>query len=86
MATRVVLRPNGIGIVGRALYALTDGRDDRSYRKWISLYGGGEGYEQHVQTVGILTDGLVAEAARKGFLDVKPTEDPPKERTYSTSP
>ncbi len=69
MASRVVLRPSGVGLVGRALYALTGGQDDRSYRKWQPLYGPGEDYERHVQAVAILTDGYVSEALRKGSLD-----------------
>jgi hypothetical protein len=77
MASRVVLRPSGISLVGRAIYALSGGQDDRSYRKWQPLYGAGEDYERHVQAVGILTDGLVAEALRKDSLDAVPTDRAP---------
>ncbi len=76
MATRVVMRPNGIGLVGRSLYALSAGADDRSYRKWQPLYGPGKDFERHVQAVGILTDGLVMEFLRLGGLDA--TADQPQ--------
>lgn len=77
MASRVVMRPTGIGLVGRAIYALTGGADDRSYRKWQPLYGPGTDSERHVQAVGILTDGLVMEALRTGGLDAEADEPPP---------
>jgi hypothetical protein len=69
MATRVVMRPNGIGLVGRAIYLLSGGADDRSYRKWQPLYGGGADYERHIQALSILTDGVVMERLRKQGMD-----------------
>lgn len=77
MASRVVMRPNGIGLVGRALFQLSGGQDDRSYRKWQSLYGPGADFERHVQAVSILTDGLVMEALRKGGQDATADGKPP---------
>ncbi len=66
---RVVLRPSSIGIVGRAIYFLSLGASSHSYRKWIPLYGPGADSEMHVQAIGILLDGLVAEATRLAGLD-----------------
>lgn len=72
MASRVVLKPNQIGILGRIIYALSNGDDDRGYRDLPAVYAPGvEDYELHLQTVGILLGGETTELAREqGLLDI----------------
>jgi hypothetical protein len=70
MASRVVLKPNQIGLLGRMIYALSNGRDDRSYRKWFKLYTAvSEDYEKHIQALSIMLQGEVDEFLRLNSLD-----------------
>ncbi len=55
---RVVLRPNGLSIVGKILYALTDHSDDRDYRTIPSVYSAsGADFERHLAALGIALNG-----------------------------
>ncbi len=66
----VILKPNQIGMLGRALYALSGGQDDRYYRRLFRLYPPVEkDYERHLQAIGIITQGEITEALRTGNLD-----------------
>lgn len=57
---RTILRPNGIGLLGRAIFALSKGSDDRSYRHTPSLYlPVQEDYERHLEALGIALNGEV---------------------------
>lgn len=65
MASRVVWRPNGVGLVGRMLYALSGGAIEKAYRHLPSVYQAREGeepYEGHLATLGITLSGEVDEA------------------------
>lgn len=78
MASRVVLRPNLLGSLGRMLYAMTDGSDRRDYRALPSLYVGlpDEDYARHLQSLGIALNGEVHSRSPKSFavLDATPQE------------
>ena len=55
MASRVQLGNNLTGILGRAIYSLSDGDSDRDYRRLPPVYlPVFEDYERHVQVQGIL--------------------------------
>jgi hypothetical protein len=55
LISRVLLTGNGIGILGRAIYVLSGGSDDRYYRRTGYLYPVvSEDYERHIQTQSIL--------------------------------
>lgn len=77
-AARTVFRPNGYGLLGRMIYALSAGKDDHSYRKIPPLFlPVAEDYEKHLMVEGILLNSAVNEYLRKhqldgalGFLDV----------------
>lgn len=63
----VIMRPNQIGILGRAIYRLSDRNDDRYYRRTGRLYMPVEqDYERHLQALGIALQGEVTE----GDLDL----------------
>lgn len=70
MASRVVLKTNQIGLLGRMIYALSNGRDDRVYRRLFAKYVAVvEDYEKHIQALGILLQGEVDEYLRLNSLD-----------------
>jgi hypothetical protein len=70
-AARVVLRPNLIGVIGRALESLSAGTDQRSYRTLPALYPPVEdGYQRHLQVLGILLQGETANHNPSLFLDI----------------
>jgi len=55
LVSRVLLTGNGIGIVGRAIYELSSGSDDRYYRRTGYLFPSvTQDFERHIQTQGIL--------------------------------
>ncbi len=58
----VVLKPNEIGLLGRALFKLSEGHDDRIYRHTIREYVPVTAdYERHIQALGIALQGEVTE-------------------------
>ncbi len=73
-----VFRPNGSGLLGRAIYALSDGKDDRSYRQVPPLFTPVTAdYEKHLMAEAITLNGSVNEMLRSknlggglGLLDV----------------
>lgn len=68
-APRVVLKPNQIGLLGRMIYALSNGSDDRVYRHVFEAYVSvSEDYERHIQALGIGLQGAVYEALRRSSL------------------
>lgn len=57
---RVVMRPNQIGLLGRAIYALSGGTDDRYYRRTARAYFPVTAdYERHLQALGIVLQGEI---------------------------
>jgi hypothetical protein len=55
LLSRVLLSGNGIGLIGRAIYSLSSGSDDRYYRRIGFLFPKVEAdFERHIQTHGIL--------------------------------
>ena len=65
-ASRVVIRQNQYGLVGRMLYILTNGQDDRSYRHEGTVYfQAPQDYERHIQTLGILLQGQANDGYRQ---------------------
>lgn len=74
----VVLKPNQIGMTGRALYVLSNGSDDRYYRRLFRYYHPVEAdYERHLQAIGIALQGEITAALEAGSLDatVHPQSD-----------
>jgi hypothetical protein len=70
-ADRVVLRPNGAGAVSRGIYALSAGAVERDYRITPPLFGfPSKDFEYHIQTLGILTEALIAEFNGAALLEV----------------
>jgi hypothetical protein len=66
MAARVVLRPNGTGLLGRVVYELTAGGDARKWRHAPTWYAGVAGeadYEKHLAALGIALQGEVDEGS-----------------------
>lgn len=60
MASRVLLKPNQQGLLGRIIYDLSNGTDNRSYRRLLEYYPEvKEDYEMHLQALGILLQGEV---------------------------
>lgn len=72
MASRVLLKPNGIITVGRLLYVLSGGKDSRFYAvdalKWYPVKGD---YERHIQALSIMLSGEIRET---GSFDQIPTD------------
>jgi hypothetical protein len=55
LVSRVLMSPNLIGILGRSIYTLSGGKDDRYYRRTGYLFPKVEAdYERHLQVQGIL--------------------------------
>lgn len=55
LVSRVLLTGNGIGILGRAIYELSNGSDDRYYRRTGYLFPSVQlDFEKHLQVQGIL--------------------------------
>lgn len=83
----VILKPNQIGMLGRAIYVLSDGNDDRYYRRLFRLYAPVEkDYERHLQAIGIALQGEITAALEAGSLDatVEPqTDDGPTQTALS---
>lgn len=70
-ASRVVLKPNQIGMLGRMIHVLSNGADSRSYRHLFDSYLSVEAdYERHLQALGILLQGEVEMEA----LDIRLVE------------
>ena len=66
----VILKPNQIGMTGRAIYVLSGGADNRYYRRLFRFYAPVEkDYERHLQAIGIALQGEITEAIRKAGLD-----------------
>ena len=80
-ADRVVLRPNGIGLLGRMLFALSNGDISKTYRHWPSLYNVPEkSYQRHLTALGIYIQGEVSTYLKedpvvKDWESVKLTEN-----------
>ncbi len=68
-ATLTVLRPNGVGLLGRILYVLSNGATDKAYRRIPPVFTGHvEDYEIHLRLEGIMLNGAVNSAlAAKGL-------------------
>lgn len=67
---RVYLGTNLIGLLGRMIYALSLGDDDRYYRRLFKIYPEvTEDYEQELQALGIQLQGEVTEELRALELD-----------------
>ncbi len=68
-ATQTVLRPNGVGLLGRMLFALSNGAQDKVYRRLPPVFAGHvEDFEVHLRIEGIMLNGAVnAELAAKGL-------------------
>jgi hypothetical protein len=66
---RVVLGPNLTGTLGRMIYALSDGADDRSYSLLFEAYPPAlEDSAQHIQALGITLQGdVVADIKARGL-------------------
>lgn len=83
----VILKPNQIGMLGRAIYVLSSGADDRYYRRLFRLYAPVEkDYERHLQAIGIALQGEITAALDAGSLDatVEPqTDDGPTQGSLS---
>lgn len=61
-ASRVIMRPNQVGLLGRAIFSLSAGHDAKDYRELGEVYLPVDpGYEQHLQVLGILLQGEVTE-------------------------
>ena len=66
---------NNKGILGRMLYTLSDGKDDRSYRKDFSFYVPVfSDFEEHLQVLGILLEGEINESLEAKSLDATVNE------------
>lgn len=62
MASRVLMKPNQIAMLGRAIYALSNGEDDRAFRNTPIYYAYvAEDYERHIQALGIILQGRITE-------------------------
>ncbi len=76
--TRTILRPNGIGLLGRMIFALSAGADDRGFRQVPPVFlPVAEDYEKHLLVEGITLNGEVNESLKAqglpgaaGLLDV----------------
>lgn len=66
---RTILGVNLTGLLGRMIYSLSGGQDDRAYALAFEAYAPVfEDYEQHVQAVGITLQGEVAASIREQGL------------------
>lgn len=66
----VILKPNQVGLLGRMLYVLTEGRDDRYYRRLFRFYQPvQEDFERHLQAMGIVLQGEVTAALEAKSMD-----------------
>jgi hypothetical protein len=69
-ASRVILKPNQIGMLGRMLYAQTNGRDDRYWRRLFTAYAHVDAdFERHLQALGIALQGEIFAAVDAKSLD-----------------
>lgn len=76
-ATRVVMRPNGIGLVGRMLEAMTGGAVMKNYRDYPAVFGPTSAdYEGHLQAEDIYQNGVVNEELQRQSLDAVPAQTP----------
>jgi hypothetical protein len=70
MASRVVLKPNQMSLLGRAIYAASYGATDYAMRRLPPFYApAGEDYERHIQALGIALTGEINEALADRSLD-----------------
>lgn len=71
-ASRVVMAPDGAGLLGRAIEALSKGADKRLYREVpLACLTVSSDYEYHLQTLAILLDGEVADRLEgEALLDI----------------
>ena len=61
MVSRVLLKPNQQGLLGRMIFEMSQGTDSRSYRHLFEYYAEvKEDYEMHLQALGILLQGEVS--------------------------
>ncbi len=68
---RVFLGTNLVGLLGRMIYAVSQGADDRYYRRLFKTYLPVEAdYEKDLQAMGIDLQGLVTEELKSYELDV----------------
>lgn len=78
MASRVVLSPAGIGLVGRMLYVLSGSADAPDYRQIPAAYpprsetAAQEPYQRHLAALAIALSGAVTEQGRRQSLDARP--------------
>lgn len=72
MLSRVYLKINQQGLLGRMIFVLSDGADDRSYRHLFESYHSvSADYERHLQALGILLQGSVEMDAKElQLLDI----------------
>jgi len=69
MVSRVLLTGNLIGLLGRAIYNISSGSSDRTYRHTPALYlPVSEDYERHVQVQGILLQEKVSGSITEEML------------------
>ncbi len=68
---RVIMRPNLMGILGRIIFKLSGGADNRIYRHVAASYPPvAEDSEKHLQALGIVFQGEVSEGAGESLLDI----------------
>jgi hypothetical protein len=69
--TRVIMSPNLIGTLGRIIFKLSGGSDNRAYRHVVAVYPPvAEEYERHLQSLGIVFQGEVSEGGGESLLDI----------------
>lgn len=70
LKSRTIMRTNLQGILGRMLYQMSRGFDDRLYRRWFMAYlPVSEDYEQHIQAHGIILNAEIDEYLRVNNMD-----------------
>jgi hypothetical protein len=74
-ASRVLLRSNLLGILGRTIYSISGGADKRDYRALTPFYLGlpEADYERHLQALGMIFDGEVDTQTPK-LTDITPQQ------------
>lgn len=87
-ASRVVMRPNLMGLLGRAIFVLSSGSDDRPYRRVPAFHvGTPEDYEAHLRSLGITLDGEIDTALGSlDMVDITPAEKSQLESLVAADP
>lgn len=68
---RVVMRPNLLSLLGRAIYDLSDGADNRAYRRTPMIHLPVlADYERHLQAIGIVLAGEVTTSGEAELIDI----------------